>query len=191
MANPPNPRIIPGFYEPVSPEARAQRERVYRLVGEYVVNWATVETLLIDCIVVTTGMARNQAMALYYATQSNRARLALVRAFAYEGLPTDERDQLLHICKRFKTATKLRNELVHSEYDLDDDTKMLVSLHNSNMDDYAGGEPTREVKLDFRWENRVKQASTELTLLNRDLFEFLRPLSKRQKRQRTPRAKGP
>ncbi|MDP3674906.1 MAG: hypothetical protein Q8R44_07405 [Novosphingobium sp.] len=158
------------------PEAAERLREIYASIGQFIVGWATVESLFISVFEVLLGTSNENASVVFYSIQSNRQKGRLLTALAFDNMSEAERRALATLLRRFKPITKLRNELAHSSYNQDVKTGLLNFMTTANMDSYSGGRPTQRIPIDRAWQNRISHMSKLLHELNLDLWDYITAL---------------
>jgi hypothetical protein len=186
-----SPKILPAFKQGVSKEAQNQHQVIYFWVGQYVVAWATTESTFIGLYHKILETSNDNAALLYYSNQSNYGKGKALQNFAKANLPEEQAKEFSALIKRFKAFTTLRNELVHSEYSMDIETKLYYQTVTANLDVYAGGDPCIRTPIDNKWINRIKTMSKSLSVLNHDIWQFIQNTGQPSKPPTEPQATNP
>ncbi|MDQ0326141.1 hypothetical protein J2R99_002010 [Rhodopseudomonas julia] len=172
----------PPSFEPFSAPTRGLQERrmrIFATIGNLVLNWSNNESLFVHVLMLLMETDHPTSVIVFGTLNTTRARLDLVNRLAKAKLRDEAIARRLKLLvKRFEAATKLRNELNHSMFAVD----QLGEITHTNLmriEEKRGricfG---RERPLDDRRLEEMNETAREMTELNRDIWQFLPELER-------------
>ncbi len=116
---------------------------------------------------------------IFFSQSSHYGRMKLLNALINTNLQGDLKDRSLAIIKRFKAPTRLRNELAHAEWVIDQGTGHYIATVSANLDT-VDQKPLLETKaFDKGRINEIDQACRVLSKIVNDIIDLNEDLRKR------------
>nr|WP_314262504.1 hypothetical protein [uncultured Devosia sp.] len=150
-------------------------DQVLQLVGQLNYTWTNTESLFIYLIAHLAGTNKEAAIVIFLTLNTTRARIDLLERLSKLGaISEDTRRRVLGLTERLKQEAKVRNKYNHCIYSFDANgefgSTQLMRI-NEFGDDLRYGKV--EV-LDDGEIGRIRNAITQVTSVNRDIWEFIR-----------------
>lgn len=160
--------------EAAAPASAGQRHDIVAHVGNLVFTWSNNESLFIYLLQVLLDTDFEAAAITFVSLNTTRARLDLVRRLAKARIrdPATIR-KLEKLIERFNEATKLRNELNHSIYELDGAGRITHSSELRIAETKDGIRLASRRPFDAARIRQIEGAVRKLERLNRDLWAFI------------------
>jgi hypothetical protein len=151
-----------------------QRHDIVAHVGNLVFTWSNNESLFIYLLQVLLETDFEAAAITFVTLNTTRARLDLVRRLAKARIrDKDAVRRLEKLIERFNEATRLRNELNHSIYELDAAGRITHSRELRIAETKDGITLASRRTFDAGRIRQIEGAVKKLTRLNRDLWTFI------------------
>jgi hypothetical protein len=152
----------------------ARMEQVLQLVGQLNYVWTNTESLFIYLIAHLVGTNKEVAIVIFLTLNTTRSRLDLLERLAKaNSTPAATRADVLQLTARLKQEAKVRNKYNHCIYSFDTNgefgSTQLMRIAEFN-DDLKYG---KVEMLDDDEMTRIQDAITEVTAVNRAIWEFL------------------
>ncbi|WP_414832914.1 hypothetical protein [Afifella sp. YEN Y35] len=169
-----------------------RRMRIFATIGNLVLNWSNNESLFVHVLMLLMETDHPTSVIVFGTLNTTRARLDLVTRLAKAKLRDETiAKRLKLLVKRFEAATKLRNELNHSMFAVDQLGEIthtnLMRIEEKRGRIYFG----RERPLDDQRLDEMNEAAREMTELNRDLWQFLPELERHLRANTEKNSSGP
>lgn len=166
--------------------------RIFATIGNLVLNWSNNESLFVHVLMLLMETDHPTSVIVFGTLNTTRARLDLVTRLAKAKLRDETiAKRLKLLVKRFEAATKLRNELNHSMFAVDQLGEIthtnLMRIEEKRGRIYFG----RERPLDDQRLDEMNEAAREMTELNRDLWQFLPELERHLRANTEKNSSGP
>jgi hypothetical protein len=156
-----------------------QRRDIVAHVGNLVFTWSNNESLFIYLLQVLLETDFEAAAITFVTLNTSRARLDLVRRLAKVRVRDGEAIKKLEkLIDRFNEATKLRNELNHSIYELDGTGRITHSSELRITETKEGIRLAARRPFDAARIRQIEAAVKKLSKLNRDLWDFIPELER-------------
>ena len=179
------PNALPPTPDFASIEAKApltsdQRTYILALIGNLTYAWSNNESVFIYLLMVLLESDFDAAAITFVSLNTTRARLDLIRRLAKAKVKDAETiKRTERLIDRFNECTRVRNELNHSVYEVDDRGRIthtsLLKISETGSDvTYAASRPIDEARI-----RQMSLTVKKLTKLNRDLWAFLPELQEK------------
>lgn len=175
---PPSPNFA--AIEAAAPASAVQRRDIIAHIGNLIFTWSNNESLFIYLLQVLLETDFESAAITFVTLNTTRARLDLIRRLAKTRVrDPDTVSKLERLIERFNECTKLRNELNHSIYELDEvgritHTNELRFVETKTGVKFAARRPFDAARL-----KQIDGAVRKLIKLNRDLWAFMPELERK------------
>lgn len=152
----------------------ARTEQLLLMIGRLVYAWSNTESLLIDVMGYLMGTDKQIAIVTFLTLNTTRARLDLIERLAkLPNVSLDDRDGVLAITARMKSAAKMRNKYSHSIFSFDengemDHTQLLRIADFGNSVRYGKVEPIDDGEI-----VRIANAIEEMVGTNHMILGYL------------------
>lgn len=152
----------------------ARKEQVIQLVGQLNYVWTNTESLFIYLIAHLAKTHKEAAIVIFLTLNTTRARLELLERLAKTAAtPAETRTEILNITGRLKQESKVRNKYNHCIYSFDENgdfssTQLMRIVEFSDDLRYGKVELLNDNEL-----ARLETAIKEITLVNRDIWQFI------------------
>ncbi|MFM9942066.1 MAG: hypothetical protein ACKVP7_21485 [Hyphomicrobiaceae bacterium] len=160
-----------------APSSAAQRTEVLALIGNLVFTWSNNESMFIYVLMLLMRVDFETAAITFVSLNTTRARLDLIRRLAKTKCkdPAAVR-KLEKLIDRFNECTKVRNDFNHCIYQLDATGRITHTNVLRLIEDKKGVRFADLRAVDRERLDEVASTIRKLTLLNRDMWAFLREL---------------
>lgn len=153
----------------------ARINQVLQLVGQLNYVWTNTESLFIYLIAHLVGTNKEVAIVIFLTLNTTRARLDLLERLAKAAsTPAASRQAVLGIADRLKQESRVRNKYNHCIYSFDEQGELsstqLMRIADFNDDLKYGKVET----LDDDELERIRNAIEKITMVNRDIWDFMR-----------------
>ncbi|WP_349371522.1 hypothetical protein [Salinarimonas sp.] len=179
-----------------APSSADRRTEVLALIGNLVFAWSNNESLFIYVLMLLLETDEVSAAIVFGTLNTTRARLDLVERLAKAKIADPELARELDgILSRFSRQTKLRNDLNHSMYTVNQSGE-ITHTRLMKLEQRGGGLSFGRVREMSRERlDELARAIAEHGVLNRDIWAFLprleAHLEARARRGRGSAAPGP
>ena len=146
--------------QPTAVQIETDKQFLHRL-AMLVMMWANAESWLHRVLAVLLRINPSLASLVLTSFTSTRARTELIERAAVMCLPDARRVRhLKRLIADFRSVTKMRNDLCHSQYDLDPTETVLTGLFATNFQrqDFDGTNFGNHRRIDRGFLNEIAQA---------------------------------
>ncbi|GGK39111.1 hypothetical protein [Salinarimonas ramus] len=175
-----------------APSTADRRTEVLALIGHLVFSWSNNESLFIYVLMLLLETDEVSAAIVFATLNTTRARLDLVQRLAKAKLrdPALARE-LDALVARFSKQTKLRNDLNHCMYTVDEEG-VIARTQLMKLEERGGRLSFGRVRaMDRARLDEMAEAVREHGALNRDLWALLPRLEAHLAARATPRRSPP
>jgi hypothetical protein len=166
--------------EAKAPLTSDQRTHILALIGNLTYAWSNNESVFIYLLMVLLESDFDAAAITFVSLNTTRARLDLIRRLAKAKLKDPETIRRIErLIERFNECTRVRNELNHCIYEMDDRGRIthtnLLRISETGSDvTYAASRPMDEARI-----RQLTLTVRKMTKLNRELWAFLPELERK------------
>jgi hypothetical protein len=160
--------------EAAARETASGRTNLMALIGQLVFGWSNNESLLIYVMMVLLQTDERSAAIVFATLNTTRARLDLVRRLALLKVTTPStRLELDGIIERFNEASRVRNEIMHAMYTVNEQgeithTQMMRFVEKRGRISFGERQPIDDKRM-----QSLTAARNELRELNRAIWDLL------------------
>ncbi|MBS0517107.1 MAG: hypothetical protein JSR90_00355 [Proteobacteria bacterium] len=165
--------------EKAAQETVEGRNALMLLIGQLVFSWSNNESLLVYVLMLLMGTDEPAAAIVFATLNTTRARLELVRRLMLlKVVDPSVRRELEAVIERFNEAGRVRNELLHAMYSVNDrgeitHTQAMRFVEKRGRISFGDRNPMDQKRIE-----ELRQVREQLRLLNRMLWDLLPRLSK-------------
>ncbi|WP_019995951.1 hypothetical protein [Aureimonas ureilytica] len=154
--------------------ATAARGDVFAMIGHLSFSWSNNESLLAYFIMLLLRCDRDAALIVFGTLNTSRARVDLVQRLARVKLADRAlAGELKRLLARFETGTRMRNDLLHAMFTVDEAGR-ITHTHAMRLEDRAKGLRFGAAKpMDGERIEAIRAEIRAMNELNRDLWNFL------------------
>ncbi|MCZ7594112.1 MAG: hypothetical protein M5U16_03750 [Hyphomicrobium sp.] len=156
-----------------------QRRDIVAHIGNLIFTWSNNESLFIYLLQVLLDTDFESAAITFVTLNTTRARVDLIRRLAKKRVRDAETiAKLERLIERFNECTKLRNELNHSIYELDENGRITHTNELRFVETKTGVKFAARRPVDAARLKQIDGTVRKLIKLNRDLWAFMPELEK-------------
>jgi len=165
--------------EALAPSSADQRTYILALIGNLNFSWSNNESMFIYLLMALLETDL-QAAAITFATlNTTRARLDLVRRLAKTKISDPKLLAAIErVITRFNQCTKLRNELNHCIYHINDEGRFTHMTILRISESKTGIKVGYDVQFDKRKINQIITTAAKLKDINREIWTLMPILEK-------------
>ncbi len=144
-------------------------------IGRLTYVWTNTESLLVHVIAGLIGCDKDTALILFLTLNTTRARVDLVERLAkHKGLPEADLNRLLQVTKKMVRHAAERNRYNHAIYAFDPEGGGISTIQMRIADRRDAIRMGEKRRLDAEAISGLRETISDLTTLNRDLWEMIR-----------------
>lgn len=158
----------------LAPASADRRTLILALIGNLVSSWSNNESLFIYVLMILLRTDQASAALTFATLNTTRARLDLIQRLAKIAIRDKSLEKTLSkIIERFNESTQVRNEFNHCMYIVDASgqithTQSMRIVQTKNSLQFGEMKPMDEARL-----KGMVKTTKEMTLINRDIWDFL------------------
>lgn len=144
------------------------------LIGSLVFGWSNNESLLIYVLMLLLETDERSAAVVFATLNTTRARIDLVRRLALLKVgDATTRNELDRVIERFNEASRIRNEVLHAMYSVDEHGKITHTQTMRFVEKRGRVSFGERQAIDRKWIEHLIEARNDLRRLNRELWDML------------------